>query len=87
MIKGYSIILLKFIWGEANTTHANVTCSADVRASGQDRTHPHALSFRKEANRSAEKSLQSGKGHDMPKIHHNRGKVLSSPSSSLPRLD
>ncbi len=26
---------------------ANVTCSADVHASGQDRTHPHALSFRK----------------------------------------
>jgi len=39
-----------------------VTCFADVRASGQDRTHPHALSFRKGATQQAEKSPPSGKG-------------------------
>jgi len=36
---------------------------AQVRASGQDRTHPHALSFRKGAIQHAENSPQSGKGH------------------------
>lgn len=47
--------------------HPNInTCFADIRASGQDRNHPHALSFRKGANRSAEKSLQSEKGPNMP---------------------
>ncbi|MFN8413574.1 MAG: hypothetical protein U0Z26_14410 [Anaerolineales bacterium] len=39
-----------------------MTCLAKVRASGQDKTHPHALSFRKGATQHAEQSPPSGKG-------------------------
>ena len=46
-----------------------------VRASGQDGTQPHALSFRRGVNRPAEKSSLSGRG---PHAHLLRNSIQTS---------